>query len=82
MVGTKAGMLELYDLGSSSLVESVKGHSGAVYSMQMRPDKRGFVTGGADKDVKFWDFKLDESVVRLPIVHSYTHMHLINCTLP
>ncbi|CDS10194.1 hypothetical protein LRAMOSA02870 [Lichtheimia ramosa] len=74
LVGTKAGMLELYDLGSSSLVESVKGHNGAVYSMQMRPDKRGFVTGGADKDVKFWDFKLDESVKpkRLTFVHMRT----------
>lgn len=70
-------MLELYDLGSSSLVESVKGHNGAVYSMQMRPDKRGFVTGGADKDVKFWDFKLDESVVSLYPWNGYTCMIFI-----
>ncbi|KAI9320448.1 WD40-repeat-containing domain protein [Dichotomocladium elegans] len=74
LVGTKEGYLELYELGSSSLVESVKGHAGSIYSLQIRPDKRGFVTGSSDKDVKFWDFKVDESVKpnRLTFVHMRT----------
>ncbi|KAI9359163.1 WD40-repeat-containing domain protein [Pilaira anomala] len=76
IVGTKTGELELYDLGSSSLVESVKAHDGAIYSLQVRPDKRGFCTGSADKDVKFWDFDMvqDKGSVakRLTFIHMRT----------
>lgn len=61
-MGTKEGTLDLYDIGSSSMVKSVRAHSGAVYSLNIRPDKRGFVTGSADKDVKFWDFDMDRKV--------------------
>jgi U3 small nucleolar RNA-associated protein 12 len=64
IVGTKTGELELYDLASSSMLESIKAHDGAIYSLQVRPDKRGLVTGSADKDVKFWDFDMidDKSI--------------------
>ncbi|KAI9486509.1 MAG: WD40-repeat-containing domain protein [Benjaminiella poitrasii] len=76
LIGTKTGELELYDIGSSSLVESVKAHDGAVYSLQVRPDKRGFVTGSADKDVKFWDFDMKQdknsTVKRLTFIHMRT----------
>ena len=34
------------------------GHAGAVWSMDVRPDGKGMVTGGADKEVKFWDFEI------------------------
>jgi WD40 repeat protein len=42
------------------MIQSIKAHDGPVYSLAIRPDKRGFVTGSADKDVKFWDFDLLE----------------------
>lgn len=35
--------------------DTIKAHSGTLWSMHIRPDGRGLVTGGADKDVKFWD---------------------------
>ncbi|GAB5035806.1 wd repeat-containing protein 3 [Nannochloropsis oceanica] len=35
------------------------GHAGAVWSMDVRPDGKGMATGGADKEVKFWDFDMD-----------------------
>jgi U3 small nucleolar RNA-associated protein 12 len=38
------------------LLESIQAHDGAVWSIDVRPDKGGLITGGADKDVKFWDF--------------------------
>ena len=63
MIGTKSGDLELFDIASSSMVYSVAAHAGSIYSLHMRPDKRGFVTGGADKEAKFWDFKIDEEKV-------------------
>jgi len=56
-VGTKGGEILIYDLASASLVDTVKAHAGALWSMHIRPDGRGLVTGGADKDVKFWDIE-------------------------
>lgn len=33
-------------------------HSGPVWAVAMRPDGRGFVTGGADKFVRIWEFEI------------------------
>jgi WD40 repeat protein len=60
VVGTKDGRLSLYDVSSSTLISEVQAHSGAVWSLQVRPDKKGLVSGSADKDVKFWDFEMLE----------------------
>lgn len=61
LLGTKSGELELFDLASSSLIESIKAHEGPIWSLQVRPDRKGVVTGSADKQVKFWDFDLVEN---------------------
>jgi U3 small nucleolar RNA-associated protein 12 len=53
-LGTKEGKLELYDLPSSSLVDTVDAHDGHVWGIQVSPDRKGLVTGSADKLVKFW----------------------------
>lgn len=60
VVGTKSGLLSLYDVSSSTLISEVQAHSGAVWSIQVRPDKKGLVSGSADKDVKFWEFEMIE----------------------
>ncbi|KAF7723974.1 hypothetical protein EC973_001490 [Apophysomyces ossiformis] len=78
LIGTKTGELELFDIASSSMIDSVKAHDGAVYSLQVRPDKRGFVSGSADKDVKFWDFDMvqdkgsSSNAKRLSFIHMRT----------
>ncbi|XP_069862551.1 WD repeat-containing protein 3 [Dipodomys merriami] len=58
VIGTKTGKLQLYDLASGDLLETIDAHHGALWAMSVSPDQRGFVTGGADKSVKFWDFEL------------------------
>lgn len=58
LVGTKTGELELYDLASSSLIEKFQAHDGAVWTLQVHPDGKSVVTGGADKAVKFWNFDI------------------------
>ncbi|KIO30256.1 hypothetical protein M407DRAFT_225108 [Tulasnella calospora MUT 4182] len=57
LVGTKAGELLVYDLATSSLIQTVKAHAGTIWSVQVKPNKLGAVTGSADKEVKFWDFE-------------------------
>ncbi|KAJ9098270.1 hypothetical protein QFC21_004599 [Naganishia friedmannii] len=60
VIGTKTGHLEVYDLASATLLESIQAHQGALWSLDLRADKGGLVTGSADKDVKFWDIRMKE----------------------
>ncbi|PNS20202.1 hypothetical protein CAC42_5652 [Sphaceloma murrayae] len=58
LLGTKTGELELYDIASSTLIDKIQAHDGAVWSLQVHPDGRSVATGGADKAVKFWNFDI------------------------
>jgi len=58
VVGTKSGELELFDVASATLIESVAAHDGAVWSLHVHPSGRSVVTGSADKTAKSWDFKI------------------------
>lgn len=76
ILGTKGGKLQIFDLASGGLLESVDAHDGALWSLCLAPDQRGVVTGSADKTVKFWDFELikDEGTnqKRLMVKHART----------
>ena len=80
-MGTKSGEILVYDVAASTLVESVAAHSGAVWSIHVRPDEHAFVTGSADKDIKFWEFerktidgvRASRLMVRTCIDHSLAH---------
>lgn len=60
VVGTKTGELLLFDLNSGECIwKEASAHNGsAVWSIDVRPDGRGIVTGGADQHVNFWDFEM------------------------
>lgn len=40
------------------MLEEIDAHTAALWSLCVLPDKRGIVTGSADKSVKFWQFEL------------------------
>lgn len=63
VVGTKSGEIELFDVVSASLIDSVSAHDGAIWSLHVHPDGRSVVTGSADKTIKFWDFKIVQEQV-------------------
>ena len=58
VLGTKEGTLEIFDIASSTLLETLPAHDRDIWSMQVHPDGRSLVTGSADKSAKFWDFKV------------------------
>lgn len=58
VVGTKGGELQLFDIASAALLDSVNAHEGSVWSLAVHPDGRSVVSGSADKNAKFWDFKI------------------------
>ncbi|XP_040003879.1 WD repeat-containing protein 3 [Xiphias gladius] len=76
ILGTKSGKLQIFELASGSLLETVDAHDGALWSLCLAPDQRGIVTGGADKTVKFWEFELikDQGTgqKRLTVKHTRT----------
>lgn len=61
--GTKAGQIELFDLASSSLLETIDAHEGAAWSLDVSRDGSMMVTGGADKTLKFWEFKVVQELL-------------------
>ncbi|XP_064832564.1 WD repeat-containing protein 3 [Oncorhynchus masou masou] len=76
ILGTKSGKIQIFDLASGTLLETVDAHNGALWSLCLSPDQRGIVTGGADKTVKFWEFELikdeDAAQKRLTVKHMRT----------
>ncbi|KAJ3788819.1 WD-repeat-containing protein [Lentinula aff. detonsa] len=57
VVGSKTGELLVYDVASSSLIETIKAHTATIWSLHVRADGKALVTGSADKDVKFWEME-------------------------
>jgi U3 small nucleolar RNA-associated protein 12 len=57
----KSGEINVYDVASSTLIQSIQAHTGAVWSLHVRPDATAMVSGSADKDVKFWEFHHKEA---------------------
>ena len=58
LIGTKTGHLLLFNLSSGQVLSDIAAHDDALWSIDVRPDGKGFVTGSADKQVKFWEFDM------------------------
>ncbi|KAI9741106.1 MAG: hypothetical protein M1834_002819 [Cirrosporium novae-zelandiae] len=58
IVGNKNGELELFDIASSTLIDTVQAHDGPIWTLQVHPDGKSVVSGSADKTAKFWTFTI------------------------
>ena len=64
LLGTKTGELELYDISTSSVIESFQAHDRqAIWTLAVAPDGKSVVTGSADKTAKFWRFNIVEEEI-------------------
>ncbi|EYC25157.1 hypothetical protein Y032_0012g1735 [Ancylostoma ceylanicum] len=58
VAGTKTGELYLWDVAACELLESRKGHEGAVWAIVHTADGKGFITVSSDKKAKFWSYEV------------------------
>ena len=58
IVGNRQGELEVFDITSSTLIDTVKAHDGPIWTLQVHPDGRSMATGSADKSSKFYSFEV------------------------
>ena len=79
-VGNRNGELEVFDIASSTLIDTVKAHDGPIWTLHVHPDGRSMATGSADKSAKFFDFEVvqkeiqgtEQTSPRLRLVHTRT----------
>jgi U3 small nucleolar RNA-associated protein 12 len=80
VLGTREGTLELFDIASSTLIDTIQAHEKDVWALQVSPDGKSLITGSADKSAKFWDFRVIQEEVlgttrktpKLTLVHTRT----------
>ena len=80
IVGNRNGELEIFDIASSALIETVKAHESPVWTLHVHPDGRSVATGSADKSVKFFNFEVVQeeipgtkrSMPRFKLAHTRT----------
>ena len=58
IVGNRNGELEIFDIASSTLIDTVKAHEGPVWTLHVHPDGRSMATGSADKSANFFTFEV------------------------
>ncbi|MEZ4888322.1 MAG: hypothetical protein R3E32_26575 [Chitinophagales bacterium] len=54
---SKAGKIQLWDVPTLSIVGELEGHTGAVLSLDFRPDSKQVATAGTDAQVMTWDYR-------------------------
>lgn len=80
VVGNRSGELEIFDIASSTLIETVKAHDGPIWTLHIHPEGKSMATGSADKSAKFFNFEVvDEEIPgtkrtspRFRLVHTRT----------
>ena len=80
IVGNRNGELEIFDIASSTLIDTIKAHEGPVWTLHVHPDGRSMATGSADKSAKFFNFEVvpeeipgtKRSTPRFKLIHTRT----------
>lgn len=63
VIGTKDGKLNLIDLNTGDIIQSLQAHKGSIWSVDIRQDGKGMVSGGADHNICFWEFDINVNQV-------------------
>ena len=59
------GNVQLWDVASGKLLETLKGHSSAVLALVFSPDGRTLASGGSDQTVRLWNVQTRRQLMQL-----------------
>jgi len=70
LAGTSSGELVWIDLVSGELTATVQAHEGSINALALAPNGKAFCSGGADKSIKFWEFKTKNSETTIKMIRT------------
>ena len=76
-LASREGSVQLWDVATGKILQTLKGHSSAVQAVVFSPDGRTLASGSSDETVRLWNvetrrelMQLDRGGVELGQVHS------------
>jgi U3 small nucleolar RNA-associated protein 12 len=73
VVGLKNGDLKLIDLSTSEIIHHIENaHKDSIWSIEITSDGKTILTGSSDKNVKYWEIKVNTLENKLNLSHVKT----------
>ncbi|MCG5057105.1 MAG: serine/threonine protein kinase [Limnoraphis sp. WC205] len=60
--GGADGLIKIWQFGQLKSLQTLDGHSGAVYTLAFSPDRQFLVSGSGDRTIKLWNFHTGETL--------------------
>jgi hypothetical protein len=64
-MASRAGNVQLWDVATGTLLETLKGHSSAVTAVVFSPDGRTLASGSSDRTVRLWNVQTRRELMQL-----------------
>lgn len=73
IVGLKNGDLKLIDLSTSEIIHHIENaHDDSIWSIEITSDGKTILTGSSDKNIKYWEIKVNTLENKLNLSHIKT----------